>query len=82
MSCIYGKALELIRNTPLISINRLNPHKRVNFLAKMECFNPGGSIKDRPALYVIEEAEKIDHINGRGTLRWTPHRQVGHFLYY
>jgi len=50
--------LDLIGNTPLVPIHRLNPNPRVQILAKLECFNPGGSVKDRPALYMIEEAEK------------------------
>jgi len=50
--------LDQIGKTPLVSINRLNPNKEVTILAKLESFNPGGSIKDRPALYMIEEAEK------------------------
>ena len=50
--------LELIGGTPLVPVNRLNPNKNVEILAKLEFFNPGGSIKDRPALYMIEEAEK------------------------
>ncbi|MBN1276324.1 MAG: cysteine--tRNA ligase [Deltaproteobacteria bacterium] len=50
--------LDQIGNTPLVSISRLSPNKDVRILAKLESFNPGGSIKDRPALYMIEEAEK------------------------
>ena len=50
--------LDLIGNTPLVPIHKLNPNPRVEILAKLECFNPGGSVKDRPALYMIEEAEK------------------------
>jgi cysteinyl-tRNA synthetase len=50
--------LDHIGHTPLVSINRLNPNKKVEILAKLESFNPGGSIKDRPALYMIEDAEK------------------------
>ena len=50
--------LDEIGNTPLVSINRLNPNKNVQILAKLEFFNPGGSIKDRTALFMIEEAEK------------------------
>ncbi|HPQ28164.1 MAG TPA: cysteine--tRNA ligase [Desulfobacteraceae bacterium] len=50
--------LDQIGKTPLVSINRINPNKEVAILAKLESFNPGGSIKDRPALYMIEEAEK------------------------
>ena len=50
--------LDEIGHTPLVPINRLNPNPGVEILAKLESFNPGGSIKDRPALYMIEEAEK------------------------
>jgi len=50
--------LDLIGNTPLVRIHKLNPNANVEILAKLECFNPGGSVKDRPALYMIEEAER------------------------
>jgi len=50
--------LSAIGNTPLVEIRRLNSNKRVKIFAKLESFNPGGSIKDRPALYMINEAEK------------------------
>jgi cysteinyl-tRNA synthetase len=54
----YGSVLDLIGNTPLVQIKRLNSNKKVKVLAKLEYFNPGGSIKDRPALQMIEDAEK------------------------
>ena len=50
--------LELIGNTPLLEIRHLNPNPNVKIMAKLEYFNPGGSIKDRTALYMIEAAEK------------------------
>lgn len=50
--------LSKIGNTPLIPITRLNPYKNVQIWAKMESFNPGGSIKDRIALAMIEGAER------------------------
>ncbi|MCD6199404.1 MAG: cysteine--tRNA ligase [Deltaproteobacteria bacterium] len=50
--------LDTIGNTPLIPIRRLDPGKEVTILAKMESFNPGGSIKDRIALSMIEGAEE------------------------
>jgi len=49
--------LEAIGNTPLVEICRLNPNKKVKIYAKMESFNPGGSIKDRTALCMIRGAE-------------------------
>jgi cysteinyl-tRNA synthetase len=45
-------------NTPLVEIRRLNPSSRVRIFAKLEYFNPGGSIKDRIAVYMIDQAEK------------------------
>lgn len=50
--------LESIGQTPLIEISRLNPNPRVKVFAKLESFNPGGSIKDRVALFMIEGAER------------------------
>lgn len=54
----YDSILGLIGHTPLVRIRKINPNKNVEILAKLEYFNPGGSIKDRPALYMIEQAEK------------------------
>ncbi|MBF0260034.1 MAG: pyridoxal-phosphate dependent enzyme [Desulfamplus sp.] len=50
--------LDSIGNTPLVEITRLNPVKGVRILAKLEYLNPGGSIKDRAALSMIEDGEK------------------------
>jgi cysteine synthase B len=50
--------LQCIGNTPLASIDGLNPNPRVKLFAKLEGNNPGGSVKDRIALYMIEAAEK------------------------
>ncbi len=50
--------LDAIGDTPMVEIRRLNPNNRVRLLAKLEYFNPGGSIKDRPALAMIEAGER------------------------
>lgn len=50
--------LDQIGNTPLVAIRHLIQKPGVEVLAKLECFNPGGSIKDRPALHMIEDAER------------------------
>lgn len=50
--------LGLIGNTPICRINKLNPNPKVSIYAKLEGFNPTGSIKDRIALKMIEQAEK------------------------
>jgi len=55
---IVDNVLELIGNTPMVKINKLNPNKSVTLYLKLEKFNPGGSVKDRIAKYMIEYAEK------------------------
>ena len=55
---IYNNILETIGNTPIVKINRLSPKPEVTILAKLEGVNPGGSIKDRIALRMLEQAEK------------------------
>lgn len=55
---IYTDVLQTMGNTPLIRINRLNPNPAVTIAGKMEVRNPGGSIKDRVALAMIEDAEQ------------------------
>jgi cysteinyl-tRNA synthetase len=50
--------LNAIGNTPLVKIRHLNPNPNVKILAKLEYFNPAGSVKDRAALYMIEAGEK------------------------
>ncbi len=57
MKSVSADILATIGNTPLVEIRRLNANPRVKILAKMECFNPGGSIKDRAALAMINGAE-------------------------
>jgi len=55
---VFNSVLECIGHTPLVKINRLNPNSKVTVYAKLESKNPGGSIKDRVALTMIEEAER------------------------
>lgn len=54
---VAENVLETIGRTPMVKINRLNPNGRVNIFAKLEGFNPTGSIKDRIAVKMIESAE-------------------------
>ncbi|MCL1910849.1 MAG: cysteine synthase family protein [Leptospirales bacterium] len=54
---IHGNILDTIGNTPLVRINQMNPNPAVELYAKVEGFNPTGSIKDRIALKMIEQAE-------------------------
>jgi cysteine synthase B len=54
---VHNSILEAIGNTPLVRINALNPNPNVNIYAKLEGFNPTGSIKDRIAKRMVEAAE-------------------------
>lgn len=55
---MYNNILDTIGHTPLVRINRLNPKPHIQLYAKLEGFNPTGSIKDRIALKMIEQAEE------------------------
>ncbi len=50
--------LELIGNTPIVEIKTMSPNPRVRIFAKLEGNNPGGSVKDRIAKYMVEDAER------------------------
>ena len=54
---MYTNILQGIGQTPIVRINKLNTNKNVNLYAKLEGFNPTGSIKDRIALRMIQQAE-------------------------
>ena len=68
MSQKYNNILDTIGNTPLVPITRLLSGTNVEILAKLEGFNPGGSIKDRPALKMIETAEQSGALNKSKTI--------------
>ncbi len=59
----YNNILDTIGNTPIVPISHLNKNDKVKIFAKLESFNPGGSIKDRIALSMIEEAERNGQLN-------------------
>src|SRR3954447_21755874 len=54
----YDSLLDSVGNTPLIGLPRLSPGTDVRLWAKLEDRNPTGSVKDRPALWMVEQAEK------------------------
>ena len=64
----FGNILDQIGRTPLVPIKRLTSNRNVQILAKLESFNPGGSVKDRPALYMIDEAEKSGALTKEKTI--------------
>ena len=60
--------VELIGNTPLVRLNRLSPEGGATIYAKVEYFNPGGSVKDRICLNMIDEAERQGKLKPGGTI--------------
>ena len=56
--CKSDNSLELIGSTPLVRINKVTPQNGANIFVKLEFLNPGGSVKDRIALAMVEDAEK------------------------
>ena len=57
-TAVYPDLVATIGNTPLVELSRLTPNPEVRILAKLESANPTGSIKDRTALSMIEDAER------------------------
>ena len=54
----FDSLLDSVGRTPLVGLPRLSPSPEVRLWAKLEDRNPTGSVKDRPALWMIEQAEK------------------------
>lgn len=59
---------ELVGNTPLLKINHFSFNDNINVYAKLESFNPGGSVKDRIGISMIERAEKNGELKKGGTI--------------
>ena len=64
----YDNVVELIGNTPLVRLRNVTAGISATVLAKVEYFNPGGSVKDRIALRMVEEAEKAGLLQPGGTI--------------
>jgi S-sulfo-L-cysteine synthase (O-acetyl-L-serine-dependent) len=60
--------LQAIGNTPLVELVNLNPNPEVKIFCKLEGCNPGGSVKDRPALYMITKAEQTGELTKDKTI--------------
>lgn len=65
---MFKNILETVGKTPLVRINHMNPNKNVEIYAKIEGFNPTGSIKDRIALKMIEQAEREGKLSNGKTI--------------
>ncbi|MGH9251841.1 MAG: cystathionine beta-synthase, partial [Acidimicrobiales bacterium] len=64
----YENVVDLVGNTPLVRLGRVGAGVPATVLAKVEYFNPGGSVKDRIALRMIEQAESDGRIKAGGTI--------------
>ncbi len=58
----YASILDVIGNTPLVDVSSLSPNPKVQMFVKLEGQNPGGSVKDRVALSLVEDAEKAGRL--------------------
>lgn len=54
----YNNILETIGNTPIVKLNKIGKNLSSTILVKLESWNPGGSVKDRMAIYILQQAEK------------------------
>ncbi len=64
----HNNILQVIGNTPMVRLNRVTRTVRPTLLAKLEYLNPGGSVKDRIGVAMLEEAEKSGQIRPGGTV--------------
>lgn len=64
----YQNILEVVGNTPLVKLNRITEGIKATVLAKLEFMNPGGSVKDRIAVYMVEKAVKMGLLKPGGTI--------------
>lgn len=65
---VHGSILEAIGNTPLVRLNKVTKGLKPTILAKLECLNPGGSVKDRIGVAMIEQAEREGKLRPGGTI--------------
>jgi cystathionine beta-synthase len=65
---VHNSLIELVGNTPLLRLNKVTTGLAPTVLAKVEYFNPGGSVKDRIALRMVEDAEKNGLLKPGGTI--------------
>src|SRR5215469_11894658 len=64
----YPTVLDLVGGTPIVRLDRLSPPGHARILAKLEYLNPGGSVKDRIGLAMIEQAERDGKLKPGGTI--------------
>ncbi len=74
---VFDNVLQLIGNTPLIKLNKMTADYDGEFYAKVEAFNPGHSSKDRIAIHIIEEAERLGILTPGDTIIETTSGNTG-----
>lgn len=76
----YESVLDLVGNTPLVSLQKITSPMFGRFFAKLEAFNPGHSAKDRTALYIINDAEKRGLLTPGGVIVETTSGNTGYSI--
>src|SRR5437879_10332331 len=72
--------LDLVGNTPLVRLHKVTAGIKPTILAKLEELNPGGSVKDRIGLTMVEEAERTGQLRPGGTIIEPTSGNTGHGL--
>jgi cystathionine beta-synthase len=65
---VADSLLDLVGNTPIVRLDRVGRYASCHLLAKLELLNPGGSVKDRPAVEMIDAAERDGRLRPGGTI--------------
>ncbi|MCB9532380.1 MAG: cystathionine beta-synthase [Myxococcales bacterium] len=65
---LANSVIETVGNTPMVKLNRIGSHTKANIYAKLEYMNPGGSVKDRVAFQIVEDAEREGLLRPGGTI--------------
>ncbi len=68
MKQVYNNVIEAVGNTPLVRLNSVTGQLKGNIYAKLEYVNPGGSVKDRIAIQIIEDAEESGELKPGATI--------------
>ncbi len=68
MKNVFENVLDVVGNTPLVRLHTMTKGLQANVFAKVEFTNPGGSVKDRIAMHIIDEAERLGQIQPGGTI--------------
>src|SRR5438046_10046307 len=77
---VYESFLDAVGDTPLVRLSRLGRGVRPTLLAKLEMMNPGGSVKDRIGIRMIEAAERSGALKPGGTIVEPTSGNTGHGL--